>query len=114
VFSLVLSSEPTSAVTIGLGSSDTTEGDLGGVSAITFIPSSWSTAQAVTVTGVDDNVVDGNIAFSVAVAAALSVDTNYDGFEGSDVGVVNTDGSLVWFMCFRLFVSWLFCVLQSR
>ena len=94
VFSLALGSEPTSSVTVGVSSSDTTEGDLGSVSALTFTAGTWSTAQAVTVTGADDDVVDGNIAFALAVAAASSTDTNYDGLDGNDVSVTTSDGKL--------------------
>lgn len=81
LFSLVLNSEPLSSVTVGVNSSDTTEGSLGNISAITFAAGSWSTAQAITVTGVNDDVVDGNISFSVFVQAATSDDTNYNGVE---------------------------------
>jgi hypothetical protein len=90
---LVLTSEPTSQVTVGVSSSDTTEGSLGGVDAVTFTAESWSTLQRVTVTGVDDDVIDGDVNFVVVVAAALSDDSNYDGLDdNSTVAVTATDG----------------------
>jgi hypothetical protein len=106
VFSLVLASEPSSSVRVNVGSSDTTEGSLGNVSAITFIKSSWSSQRAVTVTGVDDDVVDGNITFSIVVGAATSSDTNYDGIDGTDVSVTAKDGD----NCVKFFLSLPHCI----
>jgi hypothetical protein len=98
VFSLVLTSEPTSDVTVGVSSSDTTEGSLGGVAAVSFTSGSWATVQVVTVTGVNDDVVDGDVAFSVVVAAATSDDSNYHlSVDGSDVIVTTTGGKAMWF-----------------
>jgi hypothetical protein len=91
VFSLALTSEPTSFVTVGVVSSDTTEGSLGNVSAVTFTAGSWSTPQTVTVTGANDDIVDGNVTFSVLVQAATSSDTNYNGVDGNDVNVSTGD-----------------------
>ena len=93
-FSLVLTSEPISEVTIGVSSDDTTEGNLGSVVAVTFTAVTWSTPQTVTIFGVNDDVMDGDIAFSVIVAAATSGDTNYHALiDGSDVGVTTVNGT---------------------
>jgi hypothetical protein len=94
VLSLVLASAPTSEVTVGVSSSDTTEGDLGAVSAVTFTEESWSATQAVTVTGVDDQVADGSMSFWVLVAGAFSDDTNFAGVDGNDVKVITSNGHL--------------------
>ena len=48
-------------MTIALSSSDTTEGTVGPAS-LTFTTANWNVAQTVTVTGVDDAVVDGDVA----------------------------------------------------
>jgi hypothetical protein len=95
VFALTLSSEPTSPVTVEVNASDTTEVRIGNLSAITFTKNTWFTPQTVTVIGVDDNVVDGNIAFSLVVGAATAADTHYHGFKGNDVGVTTSDGEFV-------------------
>jgi hypothetical protein len=79
-------------VTIGVNSSDVTEGGLGNVSSVTFTTASWSTVQDVTVTGADDYVADGNITFAVAVSGAASDDSNYNGVDGADVNVMTVDG----------------------
>ena len=72
--------------TIGLSSSDTTEGTLS-TSSLTFTPTNWNVAQTVTVSGVDDSFIDGNVAFTVVTAAASSTDANYNGRNASDVSV---------------------------
>ena len=56
---MVLNTQPTADVTIALSSSDTTEGTVGPAS-LTFTTANWNVAQTVTVTGVDDAVVDGD------------------------------------------------------
>ena len=63
-FSVVLNSQPTADVTIAISSSDTSEGTAD-VSSLTFTSSNWDVAQTVTVTGVDDDVVDGDVAYTI-------------------------------------------------
>ncbi|MBI2480128.1 MAG: hypothetical protein HYV60_16310, partial [Planctomycetia bacterium] len=89
-FTIVLDSAPNADVTIGLTSSDTTEGAVG-VGSVTFTSDNWNTPQTVTVTGVDDSLDDGDIAFTIVSAAASSADGNYDGLNGADVTVTNID-----------------------
>ena len=45
----------------------------------------------MTVTGVDDALVDGPIAYTIVTAAAVSTDANYSTRERADVAVTNTD-----------------------
>ena len=59
--------------------------------SLTFTTANWNTAQTVTVTGVDDGLDDGDIAYSIVTAAATSSDGNYNGMNPSDVSVTNTD-----------------------
>ena len=51
----------------------------------------WHEDHPVTVTGVDDDVDDGDVAYSIVTAAATSSDSNYNGINASDVSVTNTD-----------------------
>src|SRR5258706_200196 len=74
-FSVVLTSQPTANVTISIASNDTTEGTVS-TSSLTFTPANWNVAQVVTVTGVDDAQVDGNVAYSIVTGAASSVDSS--------------------------------------
>jgi hypothetical protein len=46
----------------------------------------------VTVTGVNDDVVDGNIEFSMIAAAATSTDTVYHAIDVLGVDIVTNDG----------------------
>jgi Ca2+-binding RTX toxin-like protein len=89
-FTVVLNSQPTADVTIGTTSENTAEGTVDKPS-LTFTPANWNTPQTVTVTGVDDSVVDGNVAYNIVTAAATSTDTNYSGVNADDVAVTNTD-----------------------
>lgn len=89
-FTVVLGSEPTGNVTIGVSSSDDTEGTVG-APTLTFTPANWNVAQTVTVTGEDDDIDDGNIAYTIITAPATSSDGNYDGTDPLDVGVTNND-----------------------
>ena len=89
-FTVVLTSQPTAAVTIGASSSDPGEGTVSPTS-LTFTPSTWSTPQTVTITGVDDAVDDGNQRYTIVLAAAVSTDTTYSGLNPADVTVTNTD-----------------------
>ncbi|MFN7982695.1 MAG: hypothetical protein U0Q11_12620 [Vicinamibacterales bacterium] len=89
-FTVVLTSQPTANVTIGLTSSNTAEGTVS-PSSMTFTSGNWNTPQTVTVTGVDDFLVDGAVAYTIVTAAATSSDLNYSGLNASDVSVTNTD-----------------------
>ena len=89
-FTVVLDSQPTADVTIGISSSDINEGTVGPPS-LTFTSGNWNVPQTVMVTGVDDAVVDGNVAYTVVTAPADSTDTNYGGLNAADVAVTNND-----------------------
>lgn len=92
-FTIRLNSEPTANVTIGISSSDTTEGSVSAASLV-FTAGNWSVAQSVTVTGVDDTLVDGNIVYSVILAAAISTDSTYNGLNPADFSFTNNDNDL--------------------
>src|SRR5205085_403413 len=89
-FTLVLNSQPTADVTVGLSSGDTTEGTVSPAS-VTFTNANWNTPQTVTVTGVDDALDDGDVAYTIATAAATSADGTYSGMNAADVAVTTTD-----------------------
>ena len=98
VFSVVLNTEPTAAVTIDLSTSDVTEGLVSagaqGPAAsvwLAFDSTNWNVPQTVTVTGVDDAIVDGDIAYAVVTAPAVSADLDYDWLDAADVSATNLD-----------------------
>jgi len=87
-FSVVLNTEPTASVTVGVSSSDLTEGTVS-TASLTFTTGNWATAQTVTVTGVNDSVGDGNVAYTVILAAAAG--GGYAGIDPADVAARNND-----------------------
>lgn len=89
-FSVVLNTQPSSNVVVGLTSNDTTEGTVAPAS-LTFTSANWSIGQTATVTGVDDSEVDGDISYSIVTAAAVSADGDYSALDPIDVNVTNTD-----------------------
>ncbi len=89
-FTVALTSQPSADVVMGLSSSDPSEGAVSPAS-LTFSGANWNVAQTVTVTGVDDFLDDGNIAYTIVTAAAASADPGYHGMNAADVGVTNTD-----------------------
>src|SRR5438477_396341 len=93
-FTIVLTSQPTANVAIGLSSSDLTEGMVAPAS-VTFTAADWNTPQTVTVTGVDDPIVDGQIAYTIVTADADSTEVEYSVMNGADVAWTYTKGEVV-------------------
>jgi hypothetical protein len=89
-FSVVLTAQPTADVTIGVSSSDPTEGTVS-TTALTFTTATWNQPQTVRVSGVDDALTDGDIAYTIVLAPAQSADPAYSGRDPDDVSVVNVD-----------------------
>ena len=85
-----LDSEPTDDVTITLTSSDPSEGALS-KPTLTFTAGDWNQPQTLTITGVDDDVDDGDVSYTVVTAAAISADPNYGNLDAEDVEIVNVD-----------------------
>ena len=89
-FEVVLNTQPTADVTIGISSDNPNEGTTDETS-LTFTPANWADAQTVFVFGVDDEDIDGNIAYTILTAAASSTDLDYSGMDPDDVAVTNLD-----------------------
>jgi hypothetical protein len=96
-FTVRLTSEPIGDVTIGVSSSDTSEGTVA-PSSLTFTAGDWSAEQTVTVTGVDDNVVDGDLGYTIQLAPPSSTDVNYSGLDPADVAATNVDDDTAGFV----------------
>ena len=92
-FNVWLNSEPTGNVTIPITSNDLTEGTVSPTS-LTFTPTTWMSAQVVTVTGVDDFVNDGNIAYTVSVGPATGADALYRSLAARTVNLINIDNDI--------------------
>ena len=91
-FSVSLSIPPTADVIVAFTSSDETEG-ITNVSSLTFTSANWNTPQVVVINGVDDKVVDGNIAYTI-LTTATSADANFSGVSVIDLSVVNNDNDV--------------------
>ena len=92
-FTVKLATRPTADVVIGVSGDDATEGSVS-PSQMTFTQSDWNQAQQVTVTAVDDDVVDGNVDWDVTLASPTSTDTDYSGLSSRTVDVSTTDDDL--------------------
>ncbi len=90
VFSITLNSQPVQPVTINLASSLPSEGTVS-LPAVTFTENTWNVPQLLTITGVDDTDIDGNINYLIATSPALSSDLKYAGIDPADVAVTNID-----------------------
>ena len=88
-FTVVLNIWPTAAVTISVSSSDITEGTVAPQS-LTFTATNWNIPQTVTITGVDDNIDDGDQNYKI-VLAATSDQPDYNGINLPEVLVTNRD-----------------------
>jgi large repetitive protein len=105
-FTVALNSEPTSSVTIPVGSSDTGEAIVSPASLV-FTADNWNAPQTVTVTGQGDLMQDGDVPFDVTFGAIASADESYaaqtvNNIEGSSIDsdspgiyVVDTQTDLV-------------------
>ena len=99
-YTIALTSEPTHDVTVtvtagGGAQVNITGGSVGSEQSLTFTPSGaniWSTAQTVTVTGVDDELDNVGDARTVTIAHAVSSDdTRYDIEDAGSVSVTVSD-----------------------
>ena len=77
-------------VSIVITSSDTTEGTAA-PSIVVFDAANWNVPFTITVTGVNDDMDDGDIAYTILTAAAISGDPLYDTRNAADVSVTNID-----------------------
>ncbi len=89
-FSVWLNSQPTGDVTIGLSSSDTSEGTVS-PDSVTFTTSNWGESQTITVTGEDDPDDDGDVEYTVVTGTPTTSDSNYSALDPDDVSVTNID-----------------------
>jgi hypothetical protein len=93
-FEIAAKTAPSADVRIALTSSDTTEGV---VPDSVVLPAGSIDPITVTVTGLDDIEIDGDIAYTVVTGDPASADTVYDAFGAADVADVavtnkNDDG----------------------
>jgi hypothetical protein len=89
-FTVVLNAQPGSDVVFSVVSADTGEATVD-KAALTFTNANWNSPQTVTVTGIDDDAVDGNQATTITVAVVdASSDDSYDALADQTVTVTTT------------------------
>jgi competence protein ComGF len=95
-FTVVLDAQPSSDVVLSISSADTGEATV--TSSLTFTSANWDTAQTVTVTGADDDLIDGTIVSTVTVSVNdVSSDNNFDSVADQTVSVSTTDDDVAGF-----------------
>ncbi len=97
-FSIKLNTQPATKVVIDLNSSDISEAILN-TSSLTFSYNEWNISQSVTITGVDDDILDGDINSSIiaSINRALSVDSVYDTIGSKTLKVTTKDNDTAGF-----------------
>ena len=93
LFKVSLQIEPTHSVTIPVSLEDTTEG-LIEVSELVFTTANWSTPQGIVVVGLDDEISDGNVDYSIELGTTISEDAAYNGKDPTDVSATNIDNDI--------------------
>ena len=88
-FPVALLTQPAAAVTVTVTSEKPREGRVA-PPVLVFTMATWNTAQSVVVTGVDDDVDDGDQTYTVMLDPS-SGDPNYDGLDSEPVEVTTTD-----------------------
>ena len=90
-FTLVLNAQPASDVVLSVVSSDTGEVTTG-AATVTFTNGNWDTPQSVTLTGVNDDVDDGNVNSTITIAVVDASSSNeFDNVADQTFTVANTD-----------------------
>merc|ERR1712138_97830 len=85
-FTVRLRSEPTDNITIYVASSDTSEGTVSD-SSLDFTTTNWSAEQTVTITGVADNLSDGDQSYAILLSDNTTSDPRYQYVDPPDVSL---------------------------
>ena len=89
-FTIVLDAEPASDVVFTLSSNDTGETTV--TSSVTFTPGNWDTPQTVTITGVDDDIIDGEQGSTITITVDdANSDNDFDAVADQTVTAATTD-----------------------
>ena len=94
-FTVVLDAEPTSDVVLTITSDDTGEATV--PASLTFTAADWDTPQTVTVTGVDDSIIDGTITSTITIVVDANSDDGFDAVADQTVSVDTLDDDVAGF-----------------
>ncbi|MEZ6088478.1 MAG: GEVED domain-containing protein [Pirellulaceae bacterium] len=89
-FTIVLNTKPSADVTIAVSSSKPTEATVS-PQQVVFTPTNWNLPKTISVSGVDDQIDDDAVSFSIVTHAAVSEDPKYNQLNPSDVTGSNAD-----------------------
>jgi large repetitive protein len=96
-FTVILTAQPLTNVVFNITRSDSTEATVA-PATLTFTAGNWNTPQTITITGVNDLVVDGNIASTVTVSVNdASSDNSFDPLPDQTVAVTTIDNDTAGF-----------------
>jgi hypothetical protein len=94
-FTVILDAQPASDVVFSVVSADTGEATVD-KATLTFTNANWNSTQTVTVTGIDDAVVDGDQATTITVAVVdASSDDSYDALADQTVTATTTHNDIL-------------------
>ena len=93
---VVLNAQPTTDVVLSISSSDT--GEATATSSLTFTTANWNSPKTVTITGVDDDIIDGtqNSTITVSIIDGISDDA-FDSVADQTVSVTTADDDVAGF-----------------
>lgn len=91
--SVVLTAAPLTNIIIDIQSLDTTEVNVE-TASLTFTPSNWNVAQTVSLTTVDELLVDGTQTVSITASINGSSDPAFTGLASQTVSVENADNDI--------------------
>ena len=91
-FAVVLGRQPSDVVTLTAALDDDTEADFANTRSIDimFDENNWDLVQNMTIQGLDDDIVDGNINFNTTLTVA-SNDDHFDGYMLDAIDGINLD-----------------------
>ncbi|MFZ2725739.1 MAG: calcium-binding protein [Methylococcaceae bacterium] len=93
-FNISLKSAPVRDVSMSFTSSDITEGVITGNATLVFNATNWSTPQNLTITGQNDALIDGNIAYSIN-GKITSLDVFYKSVTVNSLTLTNQDTPVI-------------------
>ena len=94
-YTIVLNTQPTDNVTFAITSDNTSQITVS-PDNVTFGSGNYSTAQTITLTGVNDNIDDDNVNVNILNAISSS-DTNYGALDNITITAINVDDDTIGF-----------------
>ena len=88
-YRMVLNTRPSGSVSVAIKSNDTSVAAVSGT--LIFTDANWSTAQTVTVTGIEDDRVNRSLRNASVSHRVTSTDADFDGLALADIAVTVTD-----------------------